>query len=103
MSGADVASEIERRVAGGPLRSCSLVNTPEATTSSAHRRAALANDRRQVSAQNFCARPPFWRRSNTEPHHRQVQAASVFEAEAAAQSFTALHRIAWQTVEVLYR
>jgi hypothetical protein len=29
--------------------------------------------------------------------------ASVFEAEAAAQSFTAQHRIPWHTVEVLYR
>jgi hypothetical protein len=31
------------------------------------------------------------------------RAASVFEAEAAAESFTALHRIPWHTVEVLYR
>jgi hypothetical protein len=31
------------------------------------------------------------------------RAASVFEAEAAAESFTALHRIPWRTVEVLYR
>ena len=28
---------------------------------------------------------------------------SVFEAEAAAQSFTAQHRIPWHPVEVLYR
>ena len=31
------------------------------------------------------------------------RAASVFEAEAVAESFTALHRIPWHTVEVLYR
>jgi hypothetical protein len=31
------------------------------------------------------------------------RAASVTEAEAAAESFTALHRIPWHTVEVLYR
>jgi hypothetical protein len=31
------------------------------------------------------------------------RAASVFEAEAVAESFTALHRIPWCTVEVLYR
>ena len=30
-------------------------------------------------------------------------AASVSEAEAAAESFTAQHRIPWHTVEVLYR
>jgi hypothetical protein len=31
------------------------------------------------------------------------RAASALEAEAAAESFTALHRIPWHTVEVLYR
>ena len=31
------------------------------------------------------------------------RAASVFEAEAVAASFTSLHRIPWHTVEVLYR
>ena len=31
------------------------------------------------------------------------RAASVFEAEAVAESFTTLHRIPWRTVEVLYR
>ena len=29
--------------------------------------------------------------------------ASVFEAEAAAEAFTAQHQIPWHTVEVLYR
>ena len=29
--------------------------------------------------------------------------ASVFEAEAAAEAFTAQHQIPWHTVEVIYR
>jgi Transposase and inactivated derivatives len=66
-------SRNERRVAGEAFRSCSLASAPEAIASSVQARAALANDRRQGSAQNRCRFPPSCRGPNFLPHQRQVQ------------------------------